>query len=411
MQSLHGVPQLRFHAQVKPYLSKASRCASQPPWLVKAIADGVDLSLDRVLLQAGRHFRDAFDLSIISDGTKRQRAAMDLAWMVISMLRPDVQSGTLVVRPHEDSDMRRWAAEILGIGAGLEMLRVAGAIDARTLRKNKGKSPTFDFRARTKTNLRTAQIELKGTIDDGSRAKHQKSIREKMSKLSTSLTSPVTFHDGIGVIFFGWTPSSRRFADFQVADPEGNQESDEGETDRDLLRFYADIYELAGLIDGANALRDAANAVNAPSELSAEERRAYFGSVGATTGRFARMTQNFQLDGTTLRYGGTSFEASKYPLDLGALTAAPDMSEFPFLFVGVHEAVIGLMRSGDFGTLRATTFPESSYRFERAVPDSTRALQGTLTPTFKGFVSLMSDGTAYLWSNFIPDDNLELSDV
>src|SRR5690606_37022131 len=108
-------------------------------------------------------FSDRVNRGIFNSDLTQRQAAAAIAWMLISMVRPEVTDEQLFVRDPRDADIKRLCSEILGVGAALEVLRSSRIIDGRTIRKI---GEGFDFQAFGRLGVGNIFIEAKGTFND-----------------------------------------------------------------------------------------------------------------------------------------------------------------------------------------------------------------------------------------------------
>jgi hypothetical protein len=167
------IPEESFALVVREAASR-NCLGSTPQWVTDAVADGVEVFLEDVMMQAAQHFADRINGDAVTGGTPRQNS-MAVAWTIGSMVRPHIIGGRLKVVDPIDPDVKRLCSEIYGVGLGLELLRACNVIEDRTIRKI---SDRFDFEACGPNGSSFTQIEVKGTFNSVSSSRHRKSIAE-----------------------------------------------------------------------------------------------------------------------------------------------------------------------------------------------------------------------------------------
>ncbi len=230
------------------------RCpVPDPAWLQSMLESGCNLQLTDVLLQAGRHFSDRVNPDAFLEGPTRRQLATAMAWTIISLISPTINTGQLVVDDPLDGDIKRLCSEILGVGICLEALRKAGVIDGRTIRKV---AAGFDFDAIEKGGGGRVLIEAKGTFRSASTSEHRASIYNKIGTAGL----PRGYRRAIGVIASLWTAADMRDFDLEICDPEEPAENHFEEAVREIIRFYARRFEEAVAVQaGVELLFSAAN--------------------------------------------------------------------------------------------------------------------------------------------------------
>lgn len=127
--SIGSIPVQRFNISVRENGSTtpAYLCTgSRPTWVLDLLSNGASVSLSTLTFQAGRHFSDRVNAKVVlGSSTKRLKAAA-LAWALISMVNPYIENGLLWVENPNDPDIKRLCSEILGVGAGLNLLASCG---------------------------------------------------------------------------------------------------------------------------------------------------------------------------------------------------------------------------------------------------------------------------------------------
>ena len=251
---LKAMPKRDFRISVKQYAPRSlmTKCPGTPPiWVTNLVSGGSNMSLAGVMVQAGRHFADSLNMEVFSGNATRRQEATKLAWMLVAMIRPELNEEFLEINDPGDGDIKRLASEILGVGAALELLRIQGAIDARTIRKI---STRFDYEANAVGGAGRVLIEAKGTSNCSTIHEHRKSFASKIASLSKQGASR-GYSRAIGIIFSTWTKGSPRGIDVEIMDPEGKKESLFEESVREIIKFYARRFdETAGLPEAAERL-------------------------------------------------------------------------------------------------------------------------------------------------------------
>ena len=73
------------------------------------------MSLAGVMVQAGRHFADSLNMEVFSGNATRRQEATKLAWMLVAMIRPELNEEFLEINDPGDGDslLRYWELEPL----------------------------------------------------------------------------------------------------------------------------------------------------------------------------------------------------------------------------------------------------------------------------------------------------------
>ncbi len=118
------------------------------------------------------------------------------------MVSPYFENKLLWVEDPEDQDIKRLCSEILGVGAGLQLLVQNGVIEGRTIRKI---SERFDFRAKSVIDRKRVYIEAKGTFNGVSIGEHRASFSRKLTEPGLfTATRPRGYARAIGIVFSTW---------------------------------------------------------------------------------------------------------------------------------------------------------------------------------------------------------------
>jgi hypothetical protein len=359
-------------------------------------ANGTTLSLDAVWRQAGRHFGDSLEPVVLGfNGTSRQLAT-ETAWRLVSMLRPVVTGRQLALVKPNDQDIQRLSGEILGVGAGLELLRRIGAIDGRTLKKISGR---FDFEAYAPGGAARLRIELKGTLNAASRKEHRKSIQAKINFGKNKPRKTRSYDRWIGVVFLGWTAGAHSGVDFEVADPPGRASADPEDALASAAAFYARTFELVG-VAGAERFWE----FSRRPRMLAAARKALF-RVHGVASPFSRVSITMRFaDGTELDFGGSFWRSASVPFMRDEIQAASVVLDY--CFVGVDRRVAEAMASDEPLTLLSMTWSERSGTFDVPMPDGILVPRNSVERRFRGIYQLSGDGLVYVWSNVIPASGL-----
>ncbi|GMV20043.1 MAG: hypothetical protein AMXMBFR56_82670 [Polyangiaceae bacterium] len=363
------------------------------------VNNGATLRLEDVLVQAGRHFADTLNPSVIPGSDTRRQKATALAWYVLAMLDPSVQGGQLVVSAPGDPDIQRLGMEVLGVGMGIELLRSQGQIDARTLRKTHG---TFDFEACGRGGQSRIAIELKGSLNGASIGKHQTSFRGKLR--TAGFLSPGGLARGynaaIGLIFSAWSMTGgTRGNDFQLLDPSGDAENSRDDAIRSAIRFYARRYDEVAGLPRAAAMLDALAAVDAPIE-EIPDLAPWLGRDAGHRAerRFNRASLTFEFEEGESTYWGGFWDAQyvRPPFKVDGLSA----NAFPVAYTGIDRRVMRRLRARQFDEFLAFSAKPQGYRFsfvDRRDGDDRAA------PTVSGYVFIDADGVCAAWFDRYPD--------
>jgi hypothetical protein len=385
--TLRNIPQQPFNVEVKEYRPRswATPCPTRPKWVKDLLADGRDLYLEPIMIQAGRHFADSLNMSVFPGSATRRQEATKLAWTLVSMLYPTVISDKLVVTEPGDQDIRRLASEVLGVGGALELLRNVGLIDARTIRKV---SSRFDFAANatsTGGTVSRVSIEAKGTMELASVVKQRKSFVGKLR----SLGGLRGYTRAVGVVFSTWTDPTQRRHDIELMDPEGHETFHPNEAVREIIRFYARRFdETAGIPQAAQRLWQLAELEGLfNTNVSLREQ---LGAPQQTERTFNRSSFIFHFGAATQTYWGTFWEGSAIPCPL-RLSDAERTSGLRYAYTGIDRRVIDLLRERRFAELLALR---------------TEARQFTISDPrgLRGRFLADQDGVVRGWLNQIPTE-------
>jgi hypothetical protein len=389
---LHGLQPANFDVAVKEYRpNKPNKmCSVRPAWVTTLKKNGTTLDIFEVVVRAGMHFADSINMAVVPAGVTREQFAASIAWALISMLDPKVVGRQLVLSKPDDDDAQRLGMEILGVGATLELLVVAKVIDPASLAKLHS---TFDFEAAAPSGGSRVLIECKGTLDDGSRQKHQASIRSKLSGVPTR-----GYGAAVGVIFFGWSSkyTGRRFADFQLADPPGDHDPDAWEfAVRQRLAHFSRAFGLAGMPLGATALQGVAGSEQLPrlpADLAPELAR---------DSTFRRTSMVLVGESQRFEFWGGFWNESFVPF---GIVDDATRRRFPICFVGVDKRVVVATRQAAWGELLALDWPQGEYRFQfttRHYDDGGRDLG---EKDLEAILVRLRSGLILVWMSFLALD-------
>lgn len=337
--NVSNIPEDPFSVIVRQGASK--QCTGKDPdWVTDLENDGISLSLQDVMMQAGRHFADRINPETFV-GCSRRQAAMALCWAIASITNPSVAGELLVVEDPGDPDVKRLCSEIFGVGLGLEVLRVCDAIDARTLKKL---SARFDFEAYGPGGGRKIRIEAKGTFNNVSSSRHRASILDKI----TDLNLAKRYNRAIGIIASLWTGDRTRSFDIEITDPEREPEAHFEDAVREIIRFYAHRFdEAVGNEEGVKILLAIANDPN----LFAEFPPDILGRLG-TDARPSRMFWRGQvvmhLGQQSQHFLGAFWERHKLPVPLSFEVKDGETAE---AFMAVDSQILDLIRNRNFQAL------------------------------------------------------------
>lgn len=391
--SLSSVPSQPFEVTVKTWApTKYSGCPSPPQWLKDLVKDGATLQLGAVLIQAGRHFADALNPEVLPGTGSRRQKATQLAWYLIATMNPTVVGNRLVVERPGDTDIQRIASEVLGVGAGLELLRSQERIDARTLDKdNVGGS--FDFTASPRGGIGKIKIELKGCLD-GNRGRHQASFWKKLE--NSGLLKPGAargYSSAIGLIFSGWTKAQTSGADFQIVDPEVEPLNDDDSAIRAVIKFYARRLDQDFRLDeGAKRLWDLSQLTQPLRDL--RQSKEVLGRHPSQNRR-ERVFNRTQLELGSRTFWGGFWSGTAMPPPVGF---GDQLSGMRFGYLGIDRRPFELMRDGKWDDLLAYKCESSMKKFDFH--------EGNIP--IRGFLITDETGVIRAWFNAIPDGPIML---
>ncbi|WP_437964513.1 hypothetical protein WMF04_33115 [Sorangium sp. So ce260] len=383
-----------FRADVQTYRSRLlGPCPTNPQWLLDLCNNGTELDLNAVILQAGRHFADSLVPDVIpGSGSVRQKAGQ-LAEMLIAMVRPRVVGKRLWVKPPKDQDIQRLCSELLGVGAGIELLNSSNVVDMRTVRKV---SSTFDFTGRKRGGTSAISLEFKGTVNNASLKDHRKSFRGKLS--TSGLIGPPSrrsHNQAIGIIFSAWVRGKTRGADFEIMDP-GEDGSEEIElTVREVIRYYARRYdEIVGVSEAAKrlwALADRSDLLVRDAPLDS------IIGTGNRPGVFSRAALTVtDKSGHGSTYWGAFWQA-EYVRHHAVSIAGLSSDLFPYAYVGIDNRVIFSLRKRQFNELLNLNVRPQSFVFGDNQKD--------------GIGIVLADGTVIVWSIQIPPSEISIEEA
>ncbi len=385
---LNAIPQSSFTITAKVYAPRKlmTPCPSpQPTWVTDLVANGASMTLESLIVQAGRHFADKLNMAVFTGSDTRRQQATRLAWTLVSMMGPTVSASKLEVVNPGDADVQRLASEILGVGAALELLRLKQVVDARTLRKLSGR---FDYEANGPKGMGRVLIEAKGTSNQVSVQQHRASFKSKLT--AEGLLKPGAlrgYSRAIGIIFSMWESGSNRGKDIEIMDPEETPEQRFQESVREIIKYYARRYdETAGLPKAAARLYEAgtsstlfhgANSVDSlgrPKELRHTFNRS----------SFVLASRNEEHT-----YWGTFWHGDAVPCPLPP-EIVKDRS-YLYAYTGVDSRVVTFLRERRFEELLNLTMSEDR-------------LYVVTSKDFAGHFLVGHDGVLRAWMNRIPGE-------
>lgn len=344
--NLSSVPAEAFTAIVRK--STGQNCKLKDPgWVRDAVNKGVRLTLQNVLIQAGRHFSDRVNPATFV-GAKGRQAATAVAWTICGMTQPFVSSNRLLVEDPRDPDVKRLCSEIFGIGLALEVLRKCGVIDARTLQKL---SARFDFTAKGPNGAGLVKIEAKGTFNNVKGSAHRASIEKKIAAEGNARN----YNRNIGIIAALWTEDKQGGFDMELCDPEREAHNHFEEAVREVIRFYAFRFdESVGNEDGVKALLAIADD---PALFDQEEPKSLLalGSAEHPSRHFWRAQVVLRQKNRSRRFLGSFWEPRKLPIPL---ELGKNRTEDEVAFMGVDAEILRYIRMRDFRSLMAYTAEE-----------------------------------------------------
>jgi hypothetical protein len=346
--NLNSVPAEVFTALVRKSASQDCKI-KDPDWVEDAVNNGVQLTLQNVLIQAGRHFSDCVNPATFV-GARRRQAATALAWMICAMVEPSVSSNRLLVEDPRDPDVKRLCSEIFGVGLALEVLRKSSVIDARTLQKL---SARFDFHAKGPNGTGLVRIEAKGTFNNVKGSAHRASVREKIAAQGTARN----YNRNVGVIAALWTKDKQGGFDLELCDPEGKPRDHFEEAVREVIRFYAFRFdESVGNEEGVKSLLAIADD---PALFGKEEPRSLLalGPADSPSRRFWRSRVVLRQKNQSRVFLGAFWEPRKLPIPLELSDNRP---EGVVAFMGVDAEILRLIRARDFRAVLAYTTEEAT---------------------------------------------------
>jgi len=345
--NLKSVPAEAFTAFVRK--STPQSCRLNPKWVEDAVKKGVRLTLQNVLIQAGRHFNDRVNPATFV-GAKGRQAATALAWTICGMIEPFVSSNRLLVEDPRDPDVKRLCSEIFGVGLALEVLRKCGVIDARTLQKL---SKRFDFEATGPNGTGLVRIEAKGTFNNVSGSAHRASIEKKIAAQGNARN----YNRNIGIIAALWTEDKQGEFDMELSDPEREPRDHFKEAVRAVIRFYAFRFdESVGNEEGVKSLLAIADD---PALFDKEEPKSLLalGSADRPSRHFWRSQVVLRQKHRNQRFLGAFWEPRKLPIPL---ELGDNRTQGEVAFMGVDAEILRLIRTRDFRSLLAYTAEEDT---------------------------------------------------
>jgi len=393
--ALIGVPTDRFVATVREYQPRSlvSECPGVcPGWVDKLVASGCTMDFERLVIQAGRHFADSLNLAVVPNSTTRRQDATRLAWVLLAMLQPTVANRRLEVVEIPDSDIARLTSEIIGVGACLELLRSSGIIDARTLQKET-RFGRFDYTATGRNGAGSIAIEAKGTFRERSLQGHRQSFKGKLKAEGLlRKASGRGYSRAIGVIFSTWCAGLPRREDFELLDPEGEEDDCFESAVRRTIRFYARRYdEIAGIKRAAESLWRLA--VFPQLFDKSAPLTDFLGSSPKLPGRFSRISLTLRHEGHEQVFWGTVWDASVMPYPFRLPEDAKETG-LPIAYTGIDRRVIDFLRIRDFKSLLALDCVEGLYALSAKSEKIGRILTdgfGVVQGWFSKFPSLQHD--------------------
>jgi len=346
--NLNSVPAEAFTAFVRK--STPQNCKlKDPKWVKDAVNKGVRLTLQNVLIQAGRHFSDRVNPATFV-GAKGRQAATAVAWTICGMIEPSVSSNRLLVEDPKDPDVKRLCSEIFGVGLALEVLRKCRVIDARTLQKL---SARFDFEAKGPNGTGLVRIEAKGTFNNVSANAHRASIQKKIMAQGNARD----YNRNVGIIAALWTEDKQGGFDMELSDPESEPGDHFEEAVRDVIRFYAFRFdESVGNEEGVKSLLAIADD---PALFDKEEPKSLLalGSADRPSRHFWRSQVVLRQKRRNLRFLGAFWEPRKLPIPL---ELGDNRTQEEVAFMGVDAEILRLIRTRDFRSLLAYTAEEDT---------------------------------------------------
>ena len=329
-----------------------------PTWLTSLVAKGCNLQLEDLVVQAGRHYSDRIYQNLFSSNPSRRQAATAIAWTVISLVAPSVNSNQLFVEDPVDGDIKRLCSEILGVGMTLEVLRKQKVIDGRTILKLSG---SFDFEANGPNGNGRIKIEAKGTFNDASTSAHRTSIWKKIS----ANAPPRGYDRAIGIIAGLWSAGQMRDFDIEICDPEGGPDDHFETAVRETVRFYARRFDEAVAIpEGTDLLFSIADDPHLFDKAWVALPKSRFDLL-KWDGALYRDRLRINRAGLSQEFWGRIWEPRKLPIPL-ELEGVRDPGGVK-AFMGVDSAVYLLILGGDFRGLLSYEMNDSGlWRAESA---------------------------------------------
>lgn len=318
---------------------------ADPAWLTVLLSSGLNLQLEDVVLQAGRHFSDRVNPGSFAAGASRRELATAIAWTIISLVSPDASTGQLILEDPMDGDIKRLCSEIIGVGLALEVLRKRNAIDGRTIRKI---ASGFDYEANQPGGGGLVKIEAKGTFSGASLTEHRTSIYNKI--VTEGLTRG--YDSAIGVIACLWTADDTRGFDLEICDPERVPEGHFEESIREIIRFYARRFEeVVNIEEGTKLLFAAADS----SDLFKKLKPPVFPERAFDTRRillpFRHNAVRLRRSGAVQEFWGRIWEPRKLLVPLPLPTRNPTRARQ--VFMGIDVAIFGFIQDRNFAGLLA----------------------------------------------------------
>jgi hypothetical protein len=375
---------------------KNPKCSVRPNCATELTDNGTTLSLAAIWRQAGRHFADSLDPDVVGFAGSARQLATEIAWRLVSMLRPTVDAGTnqLQLTKPGDLDIQRLGMEILGVGGCLELLTRVGAIDPRTLRKLAGR---FDFEAYSRGGHHRIWIEAKGTLDSpSSRQKARGSIQNKINHSKKKLRKKRSYDQRLGVIMLGWEAGPRG-DDFEIAHPYGEAGGDPEDALAAVSAFYARTFQLVG-VRGAERFWE----FSRTPDMDRATRRRLFQTDErpAAVSAFSRVSVTMISNDLTIEFGGSFWRTSAVPFKRAHIEG--DDLLLDYCYVGVDKRVVQTIGGEDPLDVLQLEWPPSQGRFDVELDEDVLVPEGSPERRFRGVYHLSDEGLLYVWSNVVP---------